>query len=178
MHTGVHWPRGVNMGTRQLIRAENKGCQLRDGIIGERDRQISRILYMYEWRLINVWNCQYHSFIRPSPRNQRNMTMAPMGKSMVVSSHLINPDTSVRDELCRLTWVCRGGDESWVGGDWRAHQGGGVRVGTQHGAQVADHLRVGTRGTGRTQGDQSRQVLSSQCLGTDHNNSYYGDRPQ
>jgi len=126
---------------------------------------------MYECRLINVRNYQYHSFIRLSHKSKK-YKWPPMGKSMVLSTHLTNPDSSIqRNKLCRLTWVCPGGDDSWIGGDWRAHQGGGVRVGTQHRAQVADHLRVGTRSTGRTQRDKPRKVLSSQCLGTDHNNN-------
>ena len=30
MHTGVIWPRGVNIGNRPLIEAKMKGCQVRD----------------------------------------------------------------------------------------------------------------------------------------------------
>ena len=46
MHTGVIWPRGVNIGNRPLIEAKMKGCQVRDWIVGERDMSFSRILYM------------------------------------------------------------------------------------------------------------------------------------
>ena len=47
MHTGVIWPRDVNIGNRPLIVIEAKmnGCQVRDWIIGERDMSFSRILY-------------------------------------------------------------------------------------------------------------------------------------
>ena len=44
MHTGVIWPRGVNIGNRPLIDAKIKGRQVRNWIVGERD--FSRILYM------------------------------------------------------------------------------------------------------------------------------------
>ena len=37
MHTGVIRPRGVNDGNRRLIEAKMKGCQVRDGIVAERD---------------------------------------------------------------------------------------------------------------------------------------------
>ena len=46
MHTGVVRPRGVNWGNCRLIGAEMEGCQVRDGIVGERDMSFSRILYM------------------------------------------------------------------------------------------------------------------------------------
>ena len=46
MHTGVIWPRGVNIGNRPLIEATMKGCQVTDWIVGERDMSFSRILYM------------------------------------------------------------------------------------------------------------------------------------
>ena len=35
MHTGVIWPRGVNIGNRRLIEAEMDECQVRDQIVGE-----------------------------------------------------------------------------------------------------------------------------------------------
>ena len=41
MHTGVIWPRGVNLGSRRLIEAKIKGCQVRDWIVGERDMSFS-----------------------------------------------------------------------------------------------------------------------------------------
>ena len=41
MHTGVIWPRGVNIGNRPLIEAKMKGCHVR-----ERDMSFSRMLYM------------------------------------------------------------------------------------------------------------------------------------
>ena len=46
MHTGVIWPRCVNIGNRPLIEAKIKGCQVRESIVGERDMSFSRILYM------------------------------------------------------------------------------------------------------------------------------------
>ena len=46
MHTGVIWPRGVNIGNRPLIEANMKGCQVRGWIVGEIDMSLSRILYM------------------------------------------------------------------------------------------------------------------------------------
>ena len=46
MHTGVIWPRGVNIGNRPLIEAKIKGCQVGEWIVGERDTSFSRILYM------------------------------------------------------------------------------------------------------------------------------------
>ena len=46
MHTGVIWPRGVNIGNRPLIEAKMKGCQVREWIVGERYMSFSRILYM------------------------------------------------------------------------------------------------------------------------------------
>ena len=46
MHTGVIWPRGVNIGNRPLFEAKMKGCQVREWIVGERDTSFSRILYM------------------------------------------------------------------------------------------------------------------------------------
>ena len=46
MHTGVIWHRDVNIGNRQLIEAQMKGCQVREWIVGERDTSFSRILYM------------------------------------------------------------------------------------------------------------------------------------
>ena len=45
-HTGVIWPRGVNIGNRPLIEAKMKGCQVREWIAGERDMSFSRILYL------------------------------------------------------------------------------------------------------------------------------------
>ena len=36
MHTGVIWPRGVNIDNRPLIGANIEGCQVRDWIVGER----------------------------------------------------------------------------------------------------------------------------------------------
>ena len=45
-HTGVIWPRGVNIDKRPLIEANMKGCQVRDWIVGERDVSFSQILYM------------------------------------------------------------------------------------------------------------------------------------
>ena len=64
MHTGVIWPRGVNIGNRPVIAAKMKGCQVRDCIVGERDMSLSRILYMTcRWRLIDVGNVQYHGLI-------------------------------------------------------------------------------------------------------------------
>ena len=46
MHTGVIWPRGVNIDNRPLIEAKMKGWRVRDWIVGERDMSFSRILYM------------------------------------------------------------------------------------------------------------------------------------
>ena len=46
MHTGVIRLRGVNMCNRRLLEATMKGCQVRDLIVGERDMQFSRIVYM------------------------------------------------------------------------------------------------------------------------------------
>ena len=46
MHTGVIWPRGVNIGNRPLIEANMKGCQVREWIVGEKHMSFSRILYM------------------------------------------------------------------------------------------------------------------------------------
>jgi len=46
MHTGVIWPRRVNIGNRPLIEAKMKGCQVREWIVGEKDMSFSRILYM------------------------------------------------------------------------------------------------------------------------------------
>ena len=46
MHTGVIWPRGVNIGNRPLIEAKMKGCQVREWIVGEKHMSFSRILYM------------------------------------------------------------------------------------------------------------------------------------
>ena len=46
MHTGVIWLTGVNIGNRPLIEGKMKGCQVRDWIVGERDKSSSRILYM------------------------------------------------------------------------------------------------------------------------------------
>ena len=46
MHTGVIWPRGVNIGNRPLIEAKMKGCHVRDWIVGEKDMSLSQILYM------------------------------------------------------------------------------------------------------------------------------------
>ena len=46
MHTGVIWPRGVNIGNRPLIEAKMKGSQGREWIVGERGMSSSRILYM------------------------------------------------------------------------------------------------------------------------------------
>ena len=46
MHTGVIWPRGVNIGNQPLIEAKMKRCQIRDWIVGEADMSFSRILYM------------------------------------------------------------------------------------------------------------------------------------
>ena len=46
MHTGVIRPGGVNIGNRRLIEANINGCQVRDGIVGERDMSFSRILCM------------------------------------------------------------------------------------------------------------------------------------
>ena len=37
MHTGVIWPRGVNIGNRQLIEAKMNECQVGEWIAGERD---------------------------------------------------------------------------------------------------------------------------------------------
>ena len=44
MHTGVIWPRGVNIGNRPLIEVKMKGCQVREWIVGERDMSFSRML--------------------------------------------------------------------------------------------------------------------------------------
>ena len=46
MHTGIIWPRGVNIGNRPLIEAKMKGCQVREWIVGEKHMSFSRILYM------------------------------------------------------------------------------------------------------------------------------------
>ena len=73
MHTGVVWPRGVNMGNPRLIGAEMEACQVRDWIVGE-----------CEWRLINVRNVHYHE-LKNLAGNQRNVTIAAYGKSKVVS---------------------------------------------------------------------------------------------
>ena len=60
MHTGVIWPRGVNIGNRPLIEAKMKGCQVRDWIVGERDMLLSRILYMTsvngDWLMSEIFN--------------------------------------------------------------------------------------------------------------------------
>ena len=37
MHTGVIWPRGVNVSNRWLIEAKMKAGQVGDWIVGERD---------------------------------------------------------------------------------------------------------------------------------------------
>ena len=41
MHAGVIWPRGVNISNRRLIKANMKGCQVRDWIVRERDMSFS-----------------------------------------------------------------------------------------------------------------------------------------
>ena len=75
MHTDVIRLRGANMGTRRLIEATNKGCQVRDWIVGERDMFFLTNLVHDMRMLINVSNCQYHGF-KNLARNQRNVTMA------------------------------------------------------------------------------------------------------
>ena len=40
MHTGVIRPRDVNIGNRQLIEAEMKGCQVRDVLDFRRKRYV------------------------------------------------------------------------------------------------------------------------------------------
>ena len=55
MHTGVIWPRGVNIGNRLLIEANMKGCQVRDWTVGERDIIFTHFIHdMGRWRLFNV----------------------------------------------------------------------------------------------------------------------------
>ena len=57
MHTSVIWARGVNIGNRPLIEVKMKGCQVRDWIVGERDRYViftNCIHDMCRWRLINA----------------------------------------------------------------------------------------------------------------------------
>ena len=73
MHTGVIWPRGVNIGNRPLIEAKMKGCQVRDWIVGEIDMSFSPIFIydMCRWGLINVYNLQW----------------PPTGNQLVVSTH-------------------------------------------------------------------------------------------
>ena len=81
MHTGVFWPRGVNIGNRPLIEAKIKGCQ-RELILGERYVIFMNLIHhMCRWTLINVWNCQYHGSII-LVGNQRNVTMVAYGKSI------------------------------------------------------------------------------------------------
>ena len=46
MHTGVFWPRGVNIDNQRVIEANMKGCQVRDWIVGKRDMSFSRMLYI------------------------------------------------------------------------------------------------------------------------------------
>ena len=77
MHTGVIWPRGVNIGNRPLIEAKMKGCQwiVRDVIF------TNFIHDMCRWRLINACNLQYHGLII-LVGNERNATMAACGKSI------------------------------------------------------------------------------------------------
>ena len=50
MHTGVIWPRGVNIGNWQLIEAEMEGCQVRERIVEEMSFPKNN-LHEYEWRL-------------------------------------------------------------------------------------------------------------------------------
>ena len=43
---------------------------------------------MCEWRLLSVWNCQYHGLVNLAG-NRRNVSMATYGKSMVVFTHQV-----------------------------------------------------------------------------------------
>ena len=45
MHTGVIWPRGVNIGNRLLTETKMKGCQVREWIVGERDVIFTNIIH-------------------------------------------------------------------------------------------------------------------------------------
>ena len=52
----------------------NERCQVRDRIVGEIGNFMNFILDIRKWWLINVSNCQYHSF-KHLVGNQRNVTM-------------------------------------------------------------------------------------------------------
>ena len=53
MHTGIFWPRGVNIGNRPLFEAKMKGCQVRDWIVGETDVNVTNFIHdICRWRVI------------------------------------------------------------------------------------------------------------------------------